>query len=324
MKKLLLVLIVMMVPFVIFAGGQGEEDADGAYRIAYIQPGSFAYYDNSSEGVKMACEILGYEVLLYNSDFKPEKEVANVEDALVQNVDGIVLFSISSDAASQVLKRANDAGVPVHMIYGYAPEFESKAIGFIQANGMDTGGKVGEWVATNVESGQVAVIQGQLGRGDAETYSKGFVEALSVNPKLEVVAQEPADWDPGKAYTVMENLITSYPDLRAVFVQNEPMAIAAYKALKVQGKEEQVKIVSQNGSPEGLDAVAKGQITATSGWSPARESQIALKRLIKVLDGGSLEEILVNTPVKVITKSNITEADPWIPTEASTKAVFDM
>lgn len=302
-----------------FASGQQEE---AGHRVAFIQPLANAYYDNSSNGVALAGEVMGQDVLVYNSDARPEREVANVEDAIVQGVDGIILFSLSQDAATQAIRKANEAGVPVHMIYGYNENFEDSVEGFIQANGLESGRLIGEWVAQNVEAGQVAVIQGQLGRGDAEAYSRGFSNGLSQNGDLEIVTQEPADWDPGKAYSVMEDLITSYPEIKVVFAQNEPMAIAAGRALEAADREG-VIVVSQNGSPEGLAAIESGLLSATVGWSPSKEAQIAYARLIRAIDGEELEPQLMSTPMKVITQDNLSEADPWVATGPSTREVLN-
>jgi len=292
-------------------------------KIAYMQTGPFPYYENSASGARLAGELLGIEILIYNTDLKPEKEIANIEDAIAQGVDGILLFSISSDAANQSIALANAAGIPIHMIYGYSADLEDKVVGFIQSNGEVSGNMVGTWVADNIESGQIGQVQGALGRGDAEAYTQGFADSIAANPNLEIVSEQPGDWDPGKAYTVMENMITAFPDLKACFVQNEPMAISASKALKVHDKDDQVAIVSQNGSPEGVTAIELGIISATTGWSPSKECQIAFARLLKAIDGETIEEKLIYTPMKVLTIDNLAEVDPWVPTLASTQAVMD-
>ena len=86
------------------------------------------------------------------------------------------------------------------------------------------------------------------------------------------MAAVPGDWNRQKAFDQMQNLITSNPNLKAVFVQNEDMALGAIQALKQAGKEKDVAIVSQNGAPYGLESIAADGIKATVGWSPAQEA----------------------------------------------------
>ena len=121
----------------------------------------------------------------------------------------------------------------------------------------------------------------------------------------------------------METLITGYPNLKAVFVQNEDMSLGAIRALKEAGKEDQVLVVSQNGAPYGLEAIAAGGSKATVGWSPSQEAQLAVRMLVEHLRGTKVPKLTI-TPMKVITKANVDEAVPWEPTEASTTATVEL
>ena len=164
------------------------------------------------------------------------------------------------------------------------------------------------------------LIQGALGRGDAEAYTSSFKSALAVNSSLRIVATPEGGWDRAKAQSAMADILTSHPDLKAVFVQNDDMALGAVAAIKAAGKEKQVTIVSQNGSPDGIAAIASGDIAATVAWSPAQEAQMALKRLADFLRNGlKPASKLCNTPTVVVTKANLAKAAPWVPTANSTK-----
>jgi ABC-type sugar transport system substrate-binding protein len=296
-----------------------QDDAGEALEIAFIQTGPFPYYERGVEGARMAADSLGVELSVLNSDLSAEQEIANVEDAITQGVDGIVLFSVARASEEAALTKANEAGVPVAVLYGYAPELEDMGAVFVQADVNQTGTMAGEWLAANVPSGKIAIIQGALGRGDAEAYTQSFKEALAANPDLEIVGEPAGDWARDTALAAMQDLLTAHPDLAGVFVQNEDMALGAIQAIKAAGAD--VTIVSQNGSPEGLEAVESGDISATVGWSPAQEAQMALVRLVDtVRDGTVADPKLCSTPVMLVTAENLDEASPWVPTEESTAA----
>ena len=154
------------------------------------------------------------------------------------------------------------------MLFGYNKDLMDKMVGTVQADCNLSGATIGEWVAKNIPEGEVAVIMGLPGRGDAECYRDSFKAEMEKNPKLKLVAAVPGDWNRQKAFDQMQNLITSNPNLKAVFVQNEDMALGAIQALKQAGKEKEVAIVSQNGAPYGLESIAADGIKATVGWSP--------------------------------------------------------
>ncbi len=298
-----------------------QDDADGALEIAYIQTGPYDYYQRGVDGAQMAADELGVSMSVLNSDLSAEQEIANVEDAITKGVDGIVLFSVGRASEEAALTKANEAGVPVAVLYGYAPELEDMGAVFVQADVNGTGAMAGEWVAANVPSGKVAIIQGALGRGDAEAYTASFKEALAANPGLEVVGEPSGEWARDTALAAMQDLLTANPDLAAVFVQNEDMALGAIQAIKAAGAA--TVVVSQNGSPDGLTAVEAGEIAATVGWSPAQEAQMALARLVTTINEGTAPEPkLCNTPLKLVTADNVAEAYSWIPTAESTTAAL--
>lgn len=316
MKKRVVIAIVLFL-FVcifscpaVFAAKKGPKQLT----IAYIIPGvNNEYYKYASDGVKLAGQIKGIKILDYSSEFQAEKELANIEDAITQQVNGIILFSISASAIDAAVVKANEAKIPIFMVYGYSDKNKDRFVGSIQSDGMRSGGLMGKWVAENVPSGEIACIAGTLGRGDAEAYRDGFFNAALKNPKLVNVGTFPGDWDTQKAFTVMQDIITGHPNLKACFVQNEGMSVGAIKALKAAGKLGQVKIVSQNGSPDGETMIKAGELTATVGWSCSQESMLALHMLVDHINGKNVPKLTL-TPMKVITKDNLDQIVPWVST----------
>ena len=315
----LLLLAALVVPA--FAGAQKESKK---LKIAYIRPTNEPYYKFGFDGAKMMADKMGVELFGFVSDMKPDRELASVEDAITQKMDGIVLMSISQTSITSSVNTAYNAKVPIFMLFGYSEELKDKMVGSVQADGKLSGKTIGKWVAQNIPEGKVAVIMGQPGRGDAEMYRDAFKAEMEKNPKLELVAAVPGDWNRQKAFNQMQNLITSYPDLKAVFVQNEDMALGAIQALKEAGKEGQVDIVSQNGAPYGLESIAAGGIKATVGWSPSQEGQLAVRMLVEYIRDKKVPPKLTVTPMTVITKENVTAATPWEPTDASTDATLKL
>jgi len=307
-----------------FAAGAGEKKPGAKLKIAYIRPTNEPYYKYGFDGAQMMADAMGIELFGYISDSKPEKELNAVEDAVTQKMDGIVLVSISQTSIVSSVNTAFNAKVPIMMLFGYSDELKDKMVGSVQADPRISGMTIGKWVAENIPEGQVACIMGQPGRGDAEGYRDNFVSEVKKNPKLVYVGDLPGDWNRQKAFNAMQNLITSYPNLKACFVQNEDMALGAIQALKEAGKEGQVAIVSQNGAPYGLESITAGGIKATVGWSPSQEAQLALRVLVEKIRDKKVQPKLTITPMTVITKANVSAATPWEPTAASTQATLKL
>ncbi len=315
------IVLAICIALPLFAGGQKEAKK---LRIAYIRPTNEPYYKYGFDGAKMMADKMGVELFGFISDLKPERELASVEDAITQKMDGIVLMSISQTSITSSVNTAYNAKVPIFMLFGYSEDLKDKMVGSVQADGKLSGKTIGTWVAQNIPEGEVACIMGQPGRGDAEMYRDAFLAEMEKNTNLKFVAAVPGDWNRQKAFNQMQNLITSFPDLKACFVQNEDMALGAIQALKEAGNEGQVAIVSQNGAPYGLESIAAGGIKATVGWSPSQEGQLAVRMLVEYIRGNKNNPKLTITPMTVITKENVSAATPWEPTAASTEATLKL
>ena len=95
----------------------------------------------------------------------------------------------------------------------------------------------------------------------------GFKAGVKVNPKIQVVAEQAADWLPDKAQTAFAAMLQAHPDIKAVYASNDMMAAGARLAAKGDGKKDgDIKIIGTDGLPGpagGIRAVANGEWAAT-------------------------------------------------------------
>jgi len=80
---------------------------------------------------------------------------------------------------------------------------------------------------------------------------------------------------------VMENLIRQNPGINLVYTVNEPAAAGAYMALEDASKENDVLVVSIDGSCEGVGRVASGEIDATSMQYPHRMALLGIDAIVE-------------------------------------------
>ena len=299
------------------SGAEATPAASGkTLTIAFMRPGPDPYYQDGQNGAVMAAPSLGAKVVTYFSNNSQSQELANVEDAISKKVDGILMYAVSLSAESADVAKANAAHVPIFLLYGYDKSLVSKVAGFEQVNLIEYGKAVGTWLTKHLTEGKVAIITGLLGRGDAEAYAEGFKTGLANNPQLTVVAQVPGDWNRQKAQHAAQDLITGHPDLKALYVENEDMAIGAILALKRAGKLSQVMVVSCNGAPYGLEAIANGEIQASNTCSPALEAVMGLRILTGVIGHTTEPGHLYYSLTVFVTKENVKDANPWVPDQS--------
>ena len=66
----------------------------------------------------------------------------------------------------------------------------------------------------------------------------------------------------------MENLLAAHPDITVLHTINEPTANGAYLAIEAAGLQDQITIVSVDGSCAGVKDVADGKVGATAMQFP--------------------------------------------------------
>ena len=108
---------------------------------------------------------------------------------------------------------------------------------------------------------------------DART--AGVMKAAKEFPGIKIVGELRGDWVREKAREVMLSMVTAHPDMKAVFAQNDSMALGVLSVLKERGLTN-VKVAGIDGIPEALQEVAKGgQYVATNTSLPPYQAGFA-------------------------------------------------
>lgn len=276
------------------ATAAGDKPLEGK-TIAYIQTGSLEYYEYSAEGAKTAIEVLGGTPEVLNSELDPQKELANVQDAVTKQVDGIVLFPLSDASEKAAVKEANDAGIPISIV-GIIPleEIQPKIAGDAAVHFLDYAKVLGEAFAEVVPSGPIAMITGAEGRQEVSEFKKAFAEGFGDDARI--VETLDGEYLRPKAFSLTQDIMAKHPDLKGLVVQNEDMAVGAVQALGP--KVSQVAVTSQNGSPIGNKLLEEEKLKVTIGASPTQEATLSVRLLAQEIAGepASESEKLCATP----------------------------
>ncbi len=295
--------------------------------IAFLLSGPDLYYQDGLQGADAAARSLGYTVKVYpNPNISPSVELANVRNALAAGVKAITGYSVGLSTEDASIAAAQRVHVPVFLMYGYSHKYlnKSNVIGFEQVNLTAYSYPVGVYMRTHVK-GKIAIITGQLGRGDAEGYRQGFLQGLGckgdlaegnptmtcANGKIQYVATETGHWLRPDGYTAMQDIVGKYPDLAGVFVENEDMAVGAHTALVAAHKASQVLMVSQNGAPYGLAGIKAGWLKASNTCSPALEGLMAVRLINAYLNHTISGGKLYYSHTNFVTKATMGQAVGW-------------
>ena len=240
------------------------------------------FFVSLKDGAQKEAEKLGYELVVLDSQNNPAKELANVQDLTVRGTKLVLINPTDSDAVGNAVKMANQAKIPVITLDRMASKGD--VVSHIASDNI-TGGKIaGNYIAKQAGDGaKVIELQGIAGTSAARERGEGFKQAVEAH-KLNVLASQPADFDRTKGLNVMQNLLTAHPDVKAVFAQNDEMALGALRALQTAGKTD-VMVVGFDGTADGVKAVQDGKMSATVAQQPEQIGVIGFQTADKVLNG---------------------------------------
>jgi len=136
---------------------------------------------------------------------------------------------------------------------------------FVGSQSYDQGYAVGQMIVKATDGkGNLVMITGKPGQFDVVQRAEGAKAAFAdAKADIKILAEEPADWSKDKALTVMQDLLTRYPNIDIVFGQDDPMALGALQAIKASGTEG-IKVFGVNGNKDACDAIKAGDMYGTA------------------------------------------------------------
>ena len=260
-----------------------------------------------------AADKLGVKLVTYTANNDPTQELANVQDAITKGVDGILIYAVSLSSEKAAIAQAKRAGVPIFFQYGYDPALLKDAAGFMEINLFTFGEPVGEAIGKKVTDGEVAIITGKLGRGDAEAFAQSFKNGLK-DVGLEGQGRRRTRRATGIARRRSMRHRRSSPPTRTSRRSTPPTTTwrwACSIAIGRAGKTGKILLGSCNGAPYGIDLIKQGKMTLTNGNPPSIASVQSLRLLLDVIDKKIEPGQFYPAPTGLTDSSNMDKAIPW-------------
>lgn len=223
-------------------------------------------------------KLLNVEVTWFDGELSATKQRATIDNMATQKWDMVAIQTFGIGTLNDPVGKMIDQGTPViAMDTMMAPEGQLALHTFIAPDNIFMGSVTAKALLDSIGGeGQVVMTQGALGHTGAQGRAKGFREVLKNYPNVELVDEQPADWDVTKVARIWDSLLTKFPDLKAGFFHNDDMALAAFNVIKAKGREG-IKLSGIDAMPPGVNAVLDGTLVATvrnpscriHGWAVA-------------------------------------------------------
>lgn len=273
-------------------GGSSDKKADGAASGSKKMTIGFSvstqnnpFFVTMANSVKAAAEKAGVTVKIVDAQNDPAKQSNDIADLLQGNISVLIVNPVDSAAVSNSVLAANKAKIPVITIDRSADKGEVAA--HIASNNVKGGEMAAEYIISKLgEQTPVAELEGIPGASATRERGQGFHNVA--DKKLKVLAKQNADFDRGKGLTVAENILQGNPDVKAIFAQNDEMALGAVSAAKAANK--QIFVIGFDGTDDGVKAVNDGSMAATIAQQPDKMGEIGVDIALKLAKGENVEK----------------------------------
>lgn len=243
------------------------------------------FFVTMANSVKAEAEKLGVNVKIVDAQNDPAKQSNDVADLIQSKVDVLIVNPVDSAAISNSIISANDAKIPVITIDRSSDKGDVAV--HIASNNVKGGEMAAEYIISKLgEQTPVAELEGIPGASATRERGEGFHNLA--DSKLKVLARQSADFDRSKGLTVAENILQANPDIKAIFAQNDEMALGAIGAAKSANK--QLLIVGFDGTDDGLAAIKSGDLAATIAQQPDKMGEIGIDTALKLAKGENVEK----------------------------------
>ncbi|WP_439943086.1 ABC transporter permease/substrate-binding protein [Streptomyces sp. BBFR115] len=253
-------------------------------------------------GAQAEAKKLGIDLTVTDAQNDASQQANQLQNFTSSSLGAIIVNPVDSDAASNSVKAADKADIPVIAVDRGVNNARTDAL--VASDNVAGGELAARTIAEKLGGhGKIVILQGQAGTSAARERAAGFAQGLKAYPGIQVLAQQPADFDRTKGLDVMSNLLQAHPDVQGVIAANDEMALGAVKALGSKAGTS-VQVVGFDGTPDGLTAVKKGTLYASVAQQPSQLGRIAVDNALKATQGKKVEST-VKVPVKVVTKENV-------------------
>ncbi|MCK5931452.1 MAG: ABC transporter substrate-binding protein [Fulvimarina manganoxydans] len=200
----------------------------------------------------------------------PGKQVSDIEDMMAtRNIDALVVLPFESDPLTGPVKRVADAGKFVTVVdRGLAQEGIEDL--YVAGDNTAFGRVSGEYFKEKLPDGGKIVVL----RGIPTTIDNERVEAFQAaieGSGIEVLGMEHGNWNRDDAFEVMQDFLSKYPEIDAVWASDDDMALGVIEAIKQAGRDDQMWVLGGAGMKQMIERVKNGDtmVPADVTYPPA-------------------------------------------------------
>lgn len=237
-------------------------------------------------------------------------QVTKLEDLMIREMDGFVILAYDSEQLTPIAKRIRQAG---HFIVNVDRGFtEPVADIFLEGDNKAFGRKSAQYIVERMGGkGNLVILEGIKGVTVNEDRVSAAMEVFAQHPDIKILASQPADWQQQKGLNIMQDYLTRFPKIDAVWAQDDDIALGVIRAIREAGRESEMWVLGGAGMKDVVKMVMDGSrlIPADITYPPSMIA-VGIHLCVSTLERGRKDGVMQFMPrhlmldVELITPEN--------------------
>ena len=272
-----------------------DGSGDGSITLA-LSTQTNPFFVQLRDGAQDKAEELGVTLNIQDASDDAATQSNQLNNAVTTGAGVVIVNPTDSDAVVPAVEALNQADIPVVAVDRSSNGGEVAS--FVASDNVAGGAQAAAALSEAIGGeGEILMLQGIAGSSASRDRGQGFEEEIAKHEGISIVAKQTANFDRGEALDVATNLLQAHPNVKAIFAENDEMALGAIEALGDKAGKD-VQVVGFDGTDEGLVAVEDGRMLATVAQQPEELGAKAVEEAAKLLRG---EDAEAEVPVEVVT-----------------------
>ena len=151
------------------------------------------FFVDLKSGIESEAKKLGYDVVVLDSQNDPAKEVSNMEDISVKDVDVVLLNPVDSDSAIASVMVSNNLDLPVITVDRVSNG--GKVVSHVASDNVEGGKMAAKYLVEKLgNKGNIVELEGIAGSSATRDRGDGFDNKVK-NSNLQIITKQSADVD---------------------------------------------------------------------------------------------------------------------------------
>lgn len=279
------------------AASDGGGSSSGKISVGFAQVGSESDWRlaQTASMKETFTEENGYSFDFVDCNNNQQTQIDTIAKFIEDGKDYIVVDPIVEDGYDDVLKKAQDAGIPVIIVDRETNADESLYTCWVGSDFVLEGTNAADWLESYLESQgraeediNIVTILGSDGSSAMKGRTEGMDAAVEANSHWTMLDKQNGDFTEEGGLAVMTAFLKQYDDIDVVVCQNDDEAIGAIEAIEAAGKtcgpNGDIIIISFDATHRGFENMVEGKINVDIECNPLEGPFVA--ELIQKLEAG--------------------------------------